>query len=200
MSIPTWTPTTTARIPEARPLATSQSAAPRVPPGVDRPELPSSWGGSVNRGPPGQPLVLSEGDPQRARKLEWWAVSTAHTRGRVALIKVVVGGTQAVRSRAPARRQAGRPRLAQQIAAPEPKRIKLGPGGHVRTPETQGPVEGAFVAAAERLKAQARGRAGPVASPPPPPSVRVPTGVGGCRNRPPSSWSSCRHSPPIFTG
>ena len=85
--------------------------------------------------------------------------------------KVVVGGTQAVRSRAPARRQAGRPRLAQQIAAPEPKRIKLGPGGHVRTPETQGPVEGAFVAAAERLKAKARGRAGPVASPPPPPPM-----------------------------
>ena len=113
--------------------------------------------------------------------------------------KVVVGGTQAVRSRAPARRQAGRPRLAQQIGAPEPKRVKPGPGGHVWTPETQGPVEGAFVAAAERLKAKARGWAGPVASPPPP-SVRVPTGVGGCRNSPPSSWSSCRHSPPIFTG
>ena len=113
--------------------------------------------------------------------------------------KVVLGGTQAVRSRASARRQARRPRLAQQIDAPEPKRIKLGRGVHVRTPETQGPVEGAFVAAAERLKAKARGRAGSVAAPPPP-SVRVPTGAGGCRNSPFSSWSSCRHSPPIFTG
>ena len=82
--------------------------------------------------------------------------------------KVVLGGTQAVRSRAPARRQAGRPRLAQQIGTPKPKRIKLGQGGHVRTPVAQGPVEGAFVAAAERLKAKAWGRAGPVASPPPP--------------------------------
>ena len=82
--------------------------------------------------------------------------------------KVVLGGTQAVRSRAPARRQAGRPRLAQQIGTPQPKRIKLGQGGHVWTPEAQGPVEGAFVAAAERLKAKAWGRAGPVASPPPP--------------------------------
>ena len=82
--------------------------------------------------------------------------------------KVVLGGTQAVRSRAPARRQAGRHRLAQQIGTPQPKRIKLGQGGHVRTPEAQGPVEGAFVAAAERLKAKAWGRAGPVASPPPP--------------------------------
>ena len=113
--------------------------------------------------------------------------------------KVVVGGAQAVRSRAPARRQAGRPRLAQRIEAPGPKRIKLGPGGHVRTPETQSPVERAFVAAAERLKAKARGRTGPVASPPPP-SVRVQTGAGGCRNSPPSSWSSCRPSPRIFTG
>ena len=41
------------------------------------------------------------------------------------------------------------------------------------------------MAAAERLKAKARGRAGPVASPPPPPSVRVQTGAGGCRNNPP---------------
>ena len=82
--------------------------------------------------------------------------------------KVVLGGAQAVRSRAPARRQARRPCLAQQIDTPEPKRIKLGQGGHVRTPETQGPVEGAFVAAAERLKAKARGPVGPVASPPPP--------------------------------
>ena len=85
MSIPTWTPTTTARIPEASPLANSQSAAPGAPPGVDRPELPGSLDGSVSRGPPGQPLAQSEEDPQRARKLEWWAVSTAHTRGRVAL-------------------------------------------------------------------------------------------------------------------
>ena len=83
--------------------------------------------------------------------------------------KMVVGGAQAMRSRAPARRQAGRTPLAQRIEAPQPKRIKLGPGGHVRTPETQSPVEGAFVAAAERLKAKARGRTGPVASPPPPP-------------------------------
>ena len=82
--------------------------------------------------------------------------------------KVVLDGTHAVRSRAPARRQAGRPRLAQQIGTPQPKRIKLGQGGRVRTPEAQGPVEGAFVAAAERLKAKAWGRAGPVASPPPP--------------------------------
>ena len=85
MSIPTWTPTTTARFPEANPMAPSQSAAPGVPPGVDRPELPSSWDASVSRGPPGQPLVLSQEGPERARKLEWWAVSTAHTRGRVAL-------------------------------------------------------------------------------------------------------------------
>ena len=82
--------------------------------------------------------------------------------------KVVVGGAQAMRSRAPARRQTGRPRLAQQIESPEPKRTKLGAGGHVQTPATQSPVEGAFVAAAERLKAKARGRMGPVASPPPP--------------------------------
>ena len=82
MSIPTWTPTTTARVPEANPMAPSQSAAPGVPPGVDRPEWPSSLDASVNRGPPGQPLVLSEEGPERARKLEWWAVSTAHTRGR----------------------------------------------------------------------------------------------------------------------
>ena len=68
-----------------RPLANSQSAAPGAPPGVDRPELPGSLGGSVSRGPPGRPLALSEEDPHRARKLEWWAVSTAHTRGRVAL-------------------------------------------------------------------------------------------------------------------
>ena len=113
--------------------------------------------------------------------------------------KVVLAGTQAVRPRAPARRQAGRPRLAQQIGMPQPKRTKLGQGGHVRAPEAQGPVEGALVAAAERLKAKAWGRAGPVASPPPP-SVRVPTRVRGCRDSPPSSWSSCRHSPPIFTG
>ena len=33
----------------------------------------------------GQPLVLSEGGAERARKLEWRAVSTAHTRGCVAL-------------------------------------------------------------------------------------------------------------------
>ena len=85
MSISTWTPTTTARVPEASPMPPSQSAAPGVPPGVDGPELPSSRDGSVRRGPPGQPLVLSEGGPERARKLEWWAVSTAHTRGRVAL-------------------------------------------------------------------------------------------------------------------
>ena len=85
MSIPTWTPTTTAGVPEANPMAPSQSAAPGVPPGVDRPELPSSLDASVNCGPPGQPLVLSEDGPERARKLEWWAVSTAHTRGRVAL-------------------------------------------------------------------------------------------------------------------
>ena len=52
---------------------------------MDRPELPSSLDASVNCGPPGQPLVLSEEGPERARKLEWWAVSTAHTRGRVAL-------------------------------------------------------------------------------------------------------------------
>ena len=83
--------------------------------------------------------------------------------------KVVVGGAQAMRPRAPARRQTGRPRLAQQIDSPAPKRTKLGTGGHVQTPEAQSPVEGAFVAAAERLKAKARGRAGPVASPPPPP-------------------------------
>ena len=82
--------------------------------------------------------------------------------------KVVVGGAQAMRSRASARRQTGRPRLAQQIDSPEPKRTKLGAGRHVETPATQSPVEGAFVAAAERLKAKARGRAGPVASPPPP--------------------------------
>ena len=85
MSIPTWTPTTTARVPEANPMAPSQSAAPGVPPGVDRPELPGSWDASVSRGPRGQPLVLSEEGPGRARKLEWWAVSTAHIRGRVAL-------------------------------------------------------------------------------------------------------------------
>ena len=85
MSILTWTPTTTARVPEANPMAPSQSAAPGVPPGVDRPELPSLLDASVSRGPPGQPLVLSEDGPERARKLEWWAVSTAHTRGRVAL-------------------------------------------------------------------------------------------------------------------
>ena len=82
--------------------------------------------------------------------------------------KVVVGGAQAMRPRAPARRQTGRPRLAQQIDSPAPKRTKLGAGGHVQTPAAQSPVEGAFVAAAERLKAKARGRAGPVASPPPP--------------------------------
>ena len=71
MLIPTWTPTTTARIQEASPPAISQSAAPGAPPGVDRPELPGSSDGSVNRGPSGQPLALSEEDPQRARKLEW---------------------------------------------------------------------------------------------------------------------------------
>ena len=76
---------TTARIPEASPLANSQPAAPGAPPGVDRPELPGSLDGSVSRGPPRQPLAQSEEDPQRARKLEWWALSTAHTRGRVAL-------------------------------------------------------------------------------------------------------------------
>ena len=82
--------------------------------------------------------------------------------------KVVVGGAQAMRSQAPACRQIGRPRLAQQIESPEPKRTKLGAGGHVQTLATQSPVEGAFVAAPERLKAKARGRTGPVASPPPP--------------------------------
>ena len=85
MSIPMRTPTTTVRVPEANPMAPSQLAAPGVPPGVDRPELPRSLHASVNCGPPGQLLVLSEEGPERARNLEWWAVSTAHTRGRVAL-------------------------------------------------------------------------------------------------------------------
>ena len=82
--------------------------------------------------------------------------------------KVVVGGAQALRPRAAARRQTGRPRLAQQVDSPEPKRTKLGTGGHVQAPAAQNPVEGAFVAAAEHLKTKARGRAVPVVSPPPP--------------------------------
>ena len=90
-------------------------------------------------------------------------MSTAHTRRA----KVVVGGAQALRPRAAARRQTGRPRLAQQVGSPEPKHTKLGTGGHVQTPAAQNPVEGAFVAAAERLKTKARGRTVPVASPPP---------------------------------
>ena len=115
--------------------------------------------------------------------------------------KVVVGGALAMRPRAPARHQTRRPRLAQQIDLPEPKRTKLGAGGHVQTLAAQSPVEGAFVATAERLKAKARGRAGPVASPPPP-SVRVKTGAGGCGNSPPFSWSSCKPSPrtPLDSG
>ena len=198
MSIPTWTPTTTARIPEVSPPANSQSAAPGAPPGrrqagvarfVGRERKPWSFRAAAG---------LVRGGPAAGSKAG--VVGRVHrTYSGPRRAKVVLGGMQAVRSRAPARRQAGRPRLAQQIGTPQPKRIKLGQGGHVRTPEAQGPVEGAFVAAAERLKAKAWGRAGPVASPPPP-SVRVPTGVGGCRNSPPSSWSSCRHSPPIFTG
>ena len=85
MSIQTWTPTTTAGVPEANHMAPSQSEAPGIPPGVDRPELPSSLGASVSRGSPRRPLGLSERGPGRTQKLEWWAVSTAHTRGRVAL-------------------------------------------------------------------------------------------------------------------
>ena len=81
--------------------------------------------------------------------------------------KVVVGGAQALRPRAAACRQTGRTRLAQQVDSPEPKRTKLGTGGHVQAPAAQNPVEGAFVAATERLKTKARGRAVPVASAPP---------------------------------
>ena len=81
--------------------------------------------------------------------------------------QVVVGGAQALRPRAPTRRQTRRPRLAQQTGAPEPKRTKLGTGGHVQTPAAESPVEGGFVAAAERLKAKAWERAVRVASPPP---------------------------------
>ena len=161
MSIPTWTPATTARVPEANPMAPSQSAAPGVPPGVDRPELPSSWGASVSRGP------VRGGTGAGSKAGVVGRIHRSYTGPRRA--KVVVGGAQAMRPRAPARRQTGRPRLAQQVDSPEPKCTKLGAGGHVQTPAAQGPVEGAFVAAAERLKAKARGRAGPVASPPPPP-------------------------------
>ena len=113
--------------------------------------------------------------------------------------KVVVGGAQALRPRAAARRQTGRPRLAQQVGSPEPKRTKLGTGGHVQTPAAQSPVEGAFVAAAERLTTKARGRTVPVASPPPL-CVRVQTGAGGCGSNPPFSWSSCKRSPRISIG
>ena len=113
--------------------------------------------------------------------------------------KVVVGGAQTLRPRAAARRQTGRPRLAQQVGSPEPKRTKLGKGGHVQTPAAQNPVEGAFVAAAERLKTKARGRTVPVASPPPL-CVRVQTGAGGCGSNPPFSWSSCKRSPRISIG
>ena len=81
--------------------------------------------------------------------------------------KVVVGGAQALQPRAAAHRQTGGPRLAQQVGSPEPKRTKLGIGGHVQTPASKDPVEGAFVAAAERLKTTARGRTVPVASLPP---------------------------------
>ena len=69
MSIPTWTPTTTAGVPKANQMAPSQSEAPGIPPGVDRPELPSSLGASVSRGSPRRPLGLSERGPERTRKL-----------------------------------------------------------------------------------------------------------------------------------
>ena len=79
MSIPTWTPTTTAGVPKANQMAPSQSEAPRIPPGVDRPELPSSLGASVSCGSPRRPNGLPERGPEGTRKLEWY------TRGRVAL-------------------------------------------------------------------------------------------------------------------
>ena len=78
--------------------------------------------------------------------------------------QVVVGGTQALRPGAAARRQTGRPRLAQQVSSPDPKRTKLGTGGHVQTQAAKSPVEGAFVAAAERLETKAKRRAVRVAS------------------------------------
>ena len=46
--------------------------------------------------------------------------------------QVVVGGTQALRPGAAARRQTGRPRLAQQVGSPEPKRTKLGTATRAR--------------------------------------------------------------------
>ena len=55
--------------------------------------------------------------------------------------------TQALRPGAAPRRQTGRPRLAQHVGSPEPKRTKLGTGGHVQTP-----------AAAERLETKAKRR------------------------------------------
>ena len=92
-------------------------------------------------------------------------VHRSYTGPRRAL--VVVGGAQALRPRAAARRQTGRPRLAKQAGSPEPKRIKLGTGGHVQTPTAKNPVEGAFMAAAERLKAKARGGRSEWRRPPP---------------------------------
>ena len=54
---------------------------------------------------------------------------------------------------------------------PVPKRTKLGTGGHVQTQTAKSPVEGAFVAAAERLVTKAKRRAVQVASDSP--SLRI---------------------------
>ena len=78
--------------------------------------------------------------------------------------QVVVGGTQTLRPGTAARRQTGRPRLAQQVGLPVPKRTKLGTGGHVQTQTAKSPVESAFVAATERLETKAKRRAVRVAS------------------------------------
>ena len=78
--------------------------------------------------------------------------------------QVVVGGTQTLRPGTAARRQTGRPRLAQQVGLPVPKRTKLGTGGHVQTQTAKSPVASAFVAAAERLETKAKRRAVRVAS------------------------------------
>ena len=78
--------------------------------------------------------------------------------------QVVMGGTQALRPGAPARRQTGRPRLAQQGGWPVPKRTKLGTVGHVQAQAAESPVESTFVAAAVRLETKAKRRAVRVAT------------------------------------
>ena len=78
--------------------------------------------------------------------------------------QVVVGGTRTLRPGTAARRQPGRPRLAQQVGLPVPKRTKLGTGGHVQTHTAKSPVASAFAAAAERLETKAKRRAVRVAS------------------------------------